>query len=177
MLFWFLDLESSKFCLSVSLFLEFLDLGFWEWPQHCIVTPLSVLCNGASTSECFSTQRNSGPIYKCSYRTLCCVTDYSSGPTWHLSFQVLQKPPPSTRSQASLPVWPWKLGGLVATLHWLLNEDVSLDLSPACPPVNVHHRVIGTGCTGHWGSLLAMAPTPSANKSFCIVTHWRFCLA
>lgn len=58
MLFWFSDLESSKLYLSVSWLLEFLDLGFWEWflSLSCFKVP--------STSECFSTQRNSSPIYK-----------------------------------------------------------------------------------------------------------------
>lgn len=34
MVLWFADLESSKLCpFCVSLFLEFLDLGSWEWPS------------------------------------------------------------------------------------------------------------------------------------------------
>lgn len=140
-------------------------LSFWTWAFERDSSLFPVL-------RCHLLQSASllkgilAPFINGFYRTLCCVTDYSSVLTWHLSLQVLQKPPPSTRSQSSLPAWSWELGGLVATLHWL-HEGGRVTgpfsrMSPSeCPPPSDWYWL---SVSGHWGSLLAMDPTPTANK-------------
>lgn len=147
-------------------------LSFWTWalgsdPAFDCDFSLSYSEVPSAPAQCFSIWRNLGPIYKwfvqnsvLLHKQFLCSCGTSA--------QVLQKSPPSPRSQACRPAWPY--------LTDLPKEDVLLDLSPARPPVNVHYKVIGTVSrfSGHWGPLLAVDPTlVQMNKSFCIVTHWR----
>lgn len=111
-------------------------LGLLGVTKHSIVSSLSYSEVPSAPAQCFSIWRNLGPIYKWFIQNSVLLHKQFSVLMWHLSLQVLQKSPPSPRSQACRPGWPY--------LTDLPKEDVLLDLSPARPPVNVHYKVIGT---------------------------------